>query len=33
VRSVQLLLQRIRQPNASVVHEVLPWKRVERASS
>lgn len=32
-RSVQLLLQRIRQPNSSVIHEVLPWKRVERASS
>lgn len=32
-RSVQLLVQRIRQPNSSVVHEVLPWKRVERASS
>lgn len=33
VRSVQLLVQRIRQPNSPVVHEVLPWKRVERASS
>ncbi len=33
MRSVQLLLERIRQPLAPVVHEVLPWKRVERASS
>jgi len=33
MRSVQLLLNRIRQPLSPVVHEVLPWKRVERASS
>jgi len=32
-RSVQLLLQKIRQPHAPVIREVLPWKRVERASS
>nr|MBA2817553.1 LacI family transcriptional regulator [Candidatus Pantoea persica] len=32
-RSVQLLLQRIRRPNAPVVREILPWRRVERASS
>lgn len=32
-RSVQLLLDRIRQPHTAVVHEVLPWKRIERASS
>ncbi|ORM70918.1 cytochrome-c peroxidase [Pantoea wallisii] len=32
-RSVQLLLERIRQPQAAIVHEVLPWRRVERASS
>ncbi|KGT93905.1 substrate-binding domain-containing protein, partial [Enterobacter cancerogenus] len=32
-RSVQLLLNRIRQPHSEVVREVLPWKRVERASS
>jgi DNA-binding LacI/PurR family transcriptional regulator len=32
-RSVQLLLQKIRNPNAPVVREVLPWTRVERASS
>lgn len=32
-RSVQLLLQHIRQPQSEVVHEVLTWKRVERASS
>ena len=32
-RSVQLLLQKIRNPNAPVIHEVLPWTRVERASS
>jgi len=32
-RSVQLLLQRIRRPASPVTHEVLPWKRVERASS
>lgn len=32
-RSVQLLLNRIRQPQSEVVREVLPWKRVERASS
>ncbi|WP_312241395.1 LacI family DNA-binding transcriptional regulator [Pantoea sp.] len=31
-RSVQLLLKKIRQPHAAAVHEVLPWKRVERAS-
>lgn len=32
VRSVQLLLKKIRQPNAPDIHEVLPWKRIERAS-
>lgn len=32
-RSVQLLLQKIRNPNAPVIREVLPWTRVERASS
>jgi len=32
-RSVQLLLNRIRQPHAAIVHEVLPWQRLERASS
>jgi len=32
-RSVQLLLQRIRRPTSPVVREVLPWTRVERASS
>ncbi|WP_336756719.1 LacI family DNA-binding transcriptional regulator [Pantoea sp. USHLN298] len=32
-RSVQLLLQKIRQPHAPVIREVLPWRRVERASS
>jgi len=32
-RSVQLLLQKIRNPNAPVMREVLPWTRVERASS
>ncbi len=32
-RSVQLLLARIRQRQAAVVHEVLPWTRIERASS
>lgn len=32
-RSVQLLLKKIRQPHAPVVREVLPWKRLERASS
>jgi len=32
-RSVQLLLQRIRRPASPVVREVLPWRRVERASS
>jgi len=32
-RSVQLLVKRIRQPQSEVVHEVLPWRRIERASS
>ncbi len=32
-RSVQLLLLKIRNPNAPVIREVLPWTRVERASS
>ncbi len=32
-RSVQLLLERIRQPRAAVVHDLLPWQRLERASS
>ncbi len=32
-RSVQLLLNRIRQPHTAIVHEVLPWQRLERASS
>lgn len=32
-RSVQLLLEKIRHPRAPIIREVLPWKRVERASS
>ncbi len=32
-RSVQLLLESIRHPQATATHDVLPWKMVERRST